>query len=456
MGVFGGRKELKPQQMRLADVCNEPVDTVAVLLPRRSTKTTTLFALALGRCASREEYFVGYTTCTTGTKARDRFRKDIVPVLERLYPDMKEAPFKIRKAGGSERIEFDNGSIFQVLPPQGESFRSDAFDLIILDEAGEASPEMTEDLMAGALATMDTRPDAQLVVAGTAAKFREGNLLWETLVDGRAGEAAILEYAAPDDTDLAAIDNTELENWETVERLALASHPGIGTLTTTDVIRKRWLKLTTRQFAEEYLSIFGRLGAVETFFDMEKWATFKVGNELPAMPTDRSVGLAIAVHPDQSCSAIVVAWRDDEGRGCLGVADYRKGTKWLAPAAATLAAKLRTHIAHDVQGPVAIVAEDLGRLRPRPRLAPQKWPDVQASAALLKAEFDAGNLAHWDQPDLTDAMALVTRRESTKTKGWALGRDEWESSIIAAEGAAMALRWVDQHPFRKRAEPFAA
>jgi hypothetical protein len=451
MGVFGGRKELKPQQMRLADVCNEPVDTVAVLLPRRSTKTTTLFALALGRCAAREEYFVGYTTCTTGTKARDRFRKDIVPVLERLYPDMRDAPFKIRKAGGSERIEFDNGSIFQVLPPQGESFRSDAFDLIILDEAGEASPEMTEDLMAGALATMDTRLDAQLVVAGTAAKFREGNLLWDTLVDGRAGAAAILEYAAPDDTDLA-----DLDDWEKVERLALAAHPGIGTLTTLDVVRKRWLKLTRRQFAEEYLSIFGRLGAVETFFDMERWATMGVDAALPEMPSDRAVGLAITVHPDQSCSAITAAWRDDLGRACLLVVDYRMGTKWLGPRVHELQAKLRTSIVHDVQGPVMTEVEALERMRPRPRLAPQKWGDVQASAALLKSEFDAENIAHWKQPDLTEAMALVTRRESTSTKGWALGRDEWGQSIIAAEGVSMALRWADQNPRRKRAAAFAA
>jgi hypothetical protein len=452
MGVYGGRKELKPQQMRLADVCNEPVDTVAVLLPRRSTKTTTLFALALGRCAAREEYFVGYTTCTTGTKARDRFRKDIVPVLERLYPDMRDAPFKIRKAGGSERIEFDNGSIFQVLPPQGESFRSDAFDLIILDEAGEASPEMTEDLMAGALATMDTRLDAQLVVAGTAAKFRDGNLLWDTLVDGRAGDAAILEYAAPDDTDLA-----DLDEWENVERMALAAHPGIGTLTTLEVVRKRWAKLTRRQFAEEYLSIFGRVGAVATFFDMEKWDAAAIEGDLPEMPTDRAVGLAVVVHPDQSCSAITAAWRDDLGRACLLLVDYRQGTKWLAARAKELSSKLRTPIIYDTQpGPTTVEVEVTQRMRPRPLVAGQTWADVKTAAALMKKEADDGNLAHWAQEDLTESIRLVTKRESTKANGWAFGREEYGQSIIAAEGVALALRWADENPRRKRAGAFAA
>lgn len=457
MGVHGGRKSLKPQQMRLADVCNEPSDTVAVLLPRRSTKTTTLFALALGRCASREEYFVGYTTCTTGTKARDRFRKDIVPVLERLYPDMKQAPFKIRKAGGSERIEFDNGSIFQVLPPQGESFRSDAFDLIIFDEAGEASPEMTEDLMAGALATMDTRPDAQLVVAGTAAKFREGNLLWDTLVDGRDGKASILEYAAPDDTDLDSIDKADPGNWPTAEKLALMAHPGIGTLTTIDVVRKRWEKLTTRQFAEEYLSIFGRIGSVTTFFDMDKWAKAAEPGTLPTMPDDRAVGLAVVVHPDQTCAGIFAAWRDDAGKACLLVVDYRNDTKWLPARAKELSVKMRTAIVYDTQpGPTALEVEVTQRMRPRPLLAGQKWGDVKTAAALLKKEADDGNVRHWDQPDLTEGIRLVIKRDSLAANGWAYGRKDYDTSIIAAEGVALALRWADENPKRKRAAAFAA
>jgi len=457
MGVHGGRKALKPQQMRLADVCNEPADTVAVLLPRRSTKTTTLFALALGRCSSRPEYYAGYTTCTTGTKARDRFRKDIVPVLERLYPDAADRPFKIRKAGGSERIEFDNGSIFQVLPPQGESFRSDAFDLIILDEAGEASPEMTEDLMAGALATMDTRPDAQLIVAGTAAKFRTGNLLWDTLIDGRDGKAAILEYAAPDDTNLDDLDKADPENWATVERLALAAHPGIGTLTTIDVVRKRWEKLTTRQFAEEYLSIFGRVGSVETFFDMDKWAACADPGDLPEPPSDRAVGLAVVVHPDQSCSGIFAAWRDDEGRACLLVVEYRNDTKWLPARVKELATKLRTPIIYDTQpGPTTLEVEVTQRMRPRPLLAGQKWGDVKTAAALLKKEADDSNVRHWDQADLSEAIRLVTKRESIASNGWAYGRADYDQSIIAAEGVALALRWADENPKRKRAAAFAA
>ena len=453
LGVTGGRKEVKPQQLRLADVCNAGHSTIGVLLPRRSTKTTTLLALALGRCSSREDYLVGYTTCTTGQKARDRFRKDIVPVLERLFPDPASRAFKIRKAGGSERIEFDNGSIFQVLPPQGESFRSDAFDLIIFDEAGEASPEMTEDLLAGALPTFDTRPDAQLLVAGTAAKFREGNLLWDTLADGRDGRNAtgILEYAAPDTTDMA-----DLDEWDKVEALVAAAHPGVGVLTTMEVVKQRWGKLSRRQFAEEYLSIFGTAGAVQSFLNVEQWTGHGSSGVLPDMPTDRAVGLAMTVHPDQSCAAITAAWRDDEGRACLLLVDYRSGTTWLAKRMKELTTKLRTSAVFDEQGPVRVETEIMERMRPRPRMAPQTWRDVATSAALLSKEIDQGNVVHWCQDELTTAVQLVTKRGTPTSNRWAFGRREPGHSIIAAEGASMALRWADENPKRARARAFAA
>lgn len=452
LGVFGRRKELKPQQLRLSDVCAEPWSTVGVLMPRRSSKTTSLFAVALGRCAEREDYLAAYTTCTTGIKARQRFKQDIVKPLQKLYPNPKEAPFRIYTSGGSERIEFANGSVFQVLPPIGEAFRSDAWDMIVLDEAGESSPEMSEDLLAGALATMDTRPDAQLVVAGTAAKFRDGNLLWTTLADGRLGRAStgIMEYAAPDDT-----DETTLLDWDVVQGLVLAAHPGVGTLTTLDVVRQRWEKLTPRQFAEEYLSIFGTVGAAEAFVDLEAWQHGATKGDLPDMPTDRAVGLAVAVHPDQSCAAVMAAWRDDAGKACMLVVDYRAGTKWVAKRAKELAAKLRTPIVYDNAGTVLVEVEVMQRMRPRPRLDPQTWGNVSTAAGLFMKENAERNIVHWDQDELNSAVRLATKRGTATSARWAFGRREPGESIICLEAASLALRWVDEHPRKAKAKAFA-
>lgn len=442
LGLGGGRKSLHPQQLMLADVCNADFQTIAVLLPRRSSKTTSIFALALGRCAERDDYLVGYTTCTTGSKARDRFKKDIAPVLERLYPDAKNRPFKIVYAGGQERIVFDNGSIFQILPPKGENFRSDAFDLIILDEAGEADPEMGEDLLAGVLPTFDTRPDAQLIIAGTAAKYRDGNLLWDALVDGRAGlnQTGILEYAAPDDT-----TDEELDDWDIVEQLVLLCHPGINTLTTLATIRTRWNKLKRFQFAEEYLSIFGTAGATSGIVNMEQWDKHAIKCKVEDLPNPpEKFALAIAVHPDQLSAAIVAVWREKDQAKLLLI-DHRNGVNWLAGEAVRLSRKYRTAIVHDTTGPITVEVEAIERERPKPRLAPQSFPNVKTAAALLVKDIKSGKVDHFDQEPMNEAAKLAKKRSVGPT-AWALGRKLPEDDIVSLEAAAMGLRVFDEMP----------
>lgn len=448
MGVHGRGKTLKPQQLRLADVLNAGETETAALMARRTSKTTSLFAWLIGRCVSREGYRAAYTQCTTATKARERFRKDVIQPLERMWPDAQGGKWRIFKTNGAERIEFANGSLLQVMGPESEAFRGDTWDVVVLDEAGEAGPEMSEDLMQGILPTFDTQPGAQLVIAGTAAKFREGNLLWGALLDGRAGHAGILEYAAPDDT-----DETRMSDWDYVAALVLAAHPGIGTLTTMEVAYRRWQKLSPRQFAEEYLSIFGTIGAAEAFVDLEAWQDEAVKGELPAMPTDRAVGLAVAVHPDQSCAAIMAAWRDDAGKGCLLVVDYRAGTKWLPKRAKELAAKLRTPVLYDNAGPVLVEVEVMQRMRPRPRLDPQTWANVSTAAGLFMKENGDRNIVHWDQEELNTAVRLATKRGTPTSNRWAFGRREAGDSIIALEAGSLALRWADEHPKRATLRP---
>lgn len=454
LGVGRGKKQIQPQQNVMGSVLEAryadgslvyPI--VSCLVPRRASKTTSIFGVAIGRALAEPNLNIGISA-QSGTKARERFLQDIVRPLEQTYRD-KEMPHKINRGRGSERVVFSNGSQIQVLPPLPDSWRGDAFDLVIFDEAQalEPDPDFVEELLAAVLPTMDTT-GGQFILAGTAGKARAG-LFWDTLQKGVRGEDGygVIWYGAPDDTDP--------ENFKDPAVVA-AAHPGIGTLTTLAAVMRNAAGSSPAAFSREYLSIFGREGTVEMFFDMDKWDTFADPGTLPDLPTDRAVGLAITVHPDQSCAAISAAWRDDDGRGCLLLVDYRPGTKWLGARAKELSDKLRTNIVHDEKGPVMVQVEAMERMRPRPRLTLQKWGDVQASAALMKSEFDAGNVRHWNQPDLNDAVRLVTRRESVTTKGWAFGRTEWDDSIIAAEGASLALRWADQNPKRKRAAAFSA
>jgi len=455
LGLVGGRKELKPQQYLAADAINADNPYFGMLMPRRSTKTTAAFAVAIGRCMRREGYLVAFTACTTGLKARARFLMDIVRPLRDTFKALppEQWPFRIYLSGGSERIEFDNGSVFLVLPPEGEKFRSDAFDMIILDEAGEASPEMTIDLLEGALSTFDTRPGSQLLVAGTAAKYRDGNLLWDYLVDGRArtNRTGILEFAAPDST-----TEEELHDWDQVKKLVLKAHPGIGTLTTLQTVKERWSKFhvkSPQKFAAEYLSIFGTAGATTGIFNFEKWKDHALIGALPNPPA--KFAMAIAVHPDQLSACIVAAWRV-RNRARLLVLAYEEGAAdWLPKRARELSTKYRVPIAHDTTGAVTVEVETLARMRPKPRLLPQSFPNIKTAAALLVKEVEQGRVEHYNQEPLTEAIRLAKKR-SVGPSAWALGRKNPEDDITCAEAAAIALRVYDDTQQRPALKPSVA
>src|SRR6185503_10847389 len=55
-----------PIQLAIADMLNAGYFKNGVLEPRRTTKTTSVQAVLLGRCSIREDYVVGWTLATTG------------------------------------------------------------------------------------------------------------------------------------------------------------------------------------------------------------------------------------------------------------------------------------------------------------------------------------------------------------------------------------------------------
>lgn len=434
-----------PQMLVVADALNANPRFIGILEPRRSSKTTTLFAAALGRCASRQSYLVSYTMLTTAIKARARFKNDVAAPLEALFPDPKNRPFKISYAGGSESIRFDNGSLFQVLPPKGEGFRSDAWDLVILDEGGEATVEMSDDVLSGLLATMDTRPDATLVVAGTAGLIRTGNILWDTLEDGRAGKknTGIVEYAAPADTALRDIlDENGEKSWALALPLLLEAHPGIGTLTTLEVIEANFDRMTPTQFLREYLSIFATVGGAG-FLDIVKWTAAARTGALPEPP--KHWRLSFKVHPLQTSAAIVGTWRED-GKAVALVIDQRKGVAWVTPRLLELSRRYKVPIVFDNGNNVdTSVAEELQRAKPRPQLEPQNWNAVSSGAATLVQQIDGSNVIHFDQEVLNTAVKIAVKRATRESKRWAFGRGNDETGdITSLEAWSIGLHAFDE------------
>ncbi len=437
MRLDGAGRGPKPQQVELAGVLGAGARFNGILLPRRSSKTTTLFVWALGRCLTMDGRRIAYTAATSGKAARDRFVKDIVPAIERSGL----SGFSIKRAAGLERVEFSNGSLFQVLAPNGAELRGQAFDDVIIDEAGEATPQDGHDLLAAALPTMDTTPDGQLVLAGTAGEGRDGNLLWDQLVRGREGVGGILEYATGD------LDIGARETWEQVSALLLQAHPGVGTLTTLEAVKGNWDRMPAAQFAREYLGIWGTAGMASNLFDLGAWGASALDvNRLPSPP--ERFALAMSAAPGQQAAAIVAAWREN-GNAHLLLIDHRQGTRWLADAANRLALRYRIPIVHDNFGVVLVEADKMSRMKPRGQLAPTTIQQTTTAAAKLVEEVADGVVRHYDQEPLNAAVNLAQRRK-VGDKAFAFGRSDIMDDISPVEAAALALHAYDAMPVRER------
>lgn len=454
-----GLKTIHPQQMVIADAVNATTEAgaplhpfVGVVVPRRASKSTSLVALALGRCLARPGYLVGVTFTTTAQKLSARFKSDYFPVLEAwadtTFGDTEFWPFKITLTNGAERITFKNGSRLDLLAARAASFRSEAYDLVICDEAGEADAVLTETLLQAILPVFDTR-DGQLVVAGTAAAFRDGNLLYDTIHDGRTGQndTGIVEYSAGEDLTLE-----DVESWAQVEPLLLAAHPGVDTLTNMTKLRRNYGILGPKRFAQEYLSIFGQDGATAGVISPAKWKDCESSAaDFPQLPDRFAVGVAA-----YNTAAIVAAWRDADGQAHLLMLEHKDGTQeWLAPTLLEFARKYPTvPIAYD-RGEVLVAINELQRARPVPRLVKATTETVTTSAALLVREVHTGHLVHYGQAELTSAALAAARRDiGAPGRAWGFGRVDLASDIVPLEAAALALHTYDQTPAPRQTPAF--
>jgi len=437
----------RPAQLLIADAVENADRFLGLLAPRRSTKTSAMFAIAMGRISNRDDYRVGYAMATTALKGRARFKEDIAAPLEFLFPDKKTRPFTINYAGGSESIRWkETGSLFQFLAPKGDGFRSDAWDLILIDEGGEAEPEMAEDILAGAGATMDTIPDAQLVVMGTAGDVREGGLLWPTLKDGREGKnrTSLVAWSAPEGTTVDDLKGDDGEkDWEKAKVLLIAGHPGIGHGSELIDIEPNFWSWKPERFLKEYLGIFTRPGGA-SFMNYPAWLGMADTGRMPSPPSH--FRLAFKVHPLQTSASIVAVWRVDR-KVNVGVVDTRKGVTWLYPRLLALAAKYNVPIAYDTANSVDTAEADrLKRAKRRPQIEGLNWNQVSTGAAATFNEIETGNVVHYGTPELNDAVRVVVKRGTRDSKRWAYGRPPGneEADITTLEAFSIGLRAYDE------------
>lgn len=457
LGLNTARKPIQPQQYVVADMLNavdedgQPVHTInAICIPRRASKTTSVWAIALGRISNpdRGDYAVFFTS-VTGQKARARFLTDVVKPLERKYPDPATSPFVINRSPGASYLEYkETGGRISILSPSPESARGESADLWVYDEAQEIEPgDESVEFLQGVLPTFDTRPGAQLVLLGTAGEF-QGGLFWDQLENGRNGKGGICEYAidpyTPDAEEGEPLDGTTSDPaiWAT-------AHPGLGNLTPLSAIERNFEAMTLSAFKREYLGAWPS-GNARAFLNAEKWEKTLVPGPLPQLPSTFS--MAFAVHRDDKCASITAAWRDEEGRAHILLLDYRPGSKWLHARVLELSRKYKVPIVYDHRTSAnQVEVEMLNRATPRPRMDPQNWAEVSTASTLFVKEFNRGAIRHYEQKPLNDAAAVAVKRGTVQTDRWVFDAPKNQPGLDVTPllSACLALRAYDDMPIKK-------
>jgi hypothetical protein len=419
---------LKPQQILLGETLDQQKPETAILMARRSAKTESVLLWTFAMMERHAGLQVAFTMATTRDAASKKFRGDVYPILHPLTEYRDDV--RLLRGNGYESAEL-NGSLFSVVAPTDQAFRSKKFDIIIMDEGGEADPGTVDDLMPAMLPTLDTSDIGMFIVMGTAGEYRAGNLLWDMLADP---EVAAVNFSAGDDIDVA-----QLANWDYAEAMLDLYHPGIGTLTTAAKVKKSWKNLTPDKFAREYLGVWGDKGNSAGVFSAEQWAALWLPGDLPNPPRR----FALAASATEQSASIVAAWRED-GEARLLVLDRRSGRAWLPTTACDLARRYRVPIVVDprANGTVmADVTQRLEQLRPAPVVERQTYEDVAAAHERMVEEVQLGRVRHFGQEPLS--IAVLAARKIKMGGQWKFGRITDDVDITALQAATLALRFYD-------------
>ncbi len=479
------RLPLQPQQLLVADAINAGLKRNAIEMPRRSSKSTTIFMLLLGRCASRPGYRVTFSaqTGTAGTEMFEEWVKDgldyvqppadadLAPWMRGTRPrytkveqrqlalfgevlaPVEDEPRSLNSSGrtfstrvGNSRpgIRFDNHSTFRILKPEAGAYRGKAADVSWLDEAQEIDPSEGNSIIAGVLPLQDTRPGAQIIVSGTAGEAKAGPF-WLFLERLRKGDPALggVDFAAPSDTDWE-----DVEDEERAMQLVKQNHPGVGTLTTMEVMRDNYRDPTMGkpQWAREYLSMWPDVGqlSVITAADwdataLEKW---------PDRPNRVAFGLDIKPGGG-AVSAIAAAWRDRDGLAYIEIVYHEPGTAWI-PARSQYLTRERykgSSVAFDKisEGEATYLATRY--IHPRPKFMMQTWSETAAGCVTFMRELEGGTLRHYAaQGSLNGAVMVAKKREIRgNDRGvWIFTADPGQD-VTPLLAAVRALRNWDQH-----------
>lgn len=474
------RLALQPQQLQLSDILDSGRRSYVVEMPRRASKSTTIFLKLLGRCIRRRGYLVTFSA--QNGVASGRLFDDWVDRLNEVWPEDKSLPpwlrdhvrkpkvsrhvalfgddlipdhddddlgerprpFKARVSPSARDITIKaTGSKIRVIKTAAGAYRGLAADVSWLDEAQELDAEEGIKIVAAIRPLQDTRRGhPSTIVSGTAGEVRSG-LFWSYVNRLRTKDAAMggMDFCAPEDTPWEIV-----EDEQTALDLLCSMHPGVGTLTTRQIMTDTYREpeFGRPQWAREYLSLWPETFGVRAI-PLDQWASATASRRVPI---PQRVAFGMAIKPGGGVACIAAAWRNTKGRAYVEIIEHRPGTAWMMDLAPALTAKYRgSTIAFDDIGEGKATATELNALpQRRPKLRLQTYTETAAGCVQLLRDLERGTLRHFDDVSLNSAVARAAKRETRNDRGvWLWTPAEKGEDITPLDAATRALRNWDQH-----------
>jgi hypothetical protein len=360
----------------------------------------------------------------------------MVERIEEVETGPMRSRARLRRSAGTERITLPARSYLKAFPPKAGALRSNALDLVIVDEAQEHGVALGAQLDLTILPVFSTRPRRQLIIVGTAGTDSSDYLL-------RYLEAArrllpgycVVEYGALDGEDV-----TDETMWPT-------RHPGLAAgLTDAAYLRSMLTALGVAGFGREFFNVWSR--TTDRSIDPADWAAV----QSPAAEPAGDVAFGFAVASDRGSAAVAVA----DAAGFLELVEQRDGIEWLVPRLLELAATHAAPIACDRYGANGPTVDELERReRPGLELLHMTSGDVANAAAGTADAIEARTLAVRPSVALTESVDGVAKRDIADTGGFVWARRTSASNpapLIAASNA----RWGALHHPGPPARPIVA
>jgi len=416
----------KPHQRLTADVIGElrpdgryRYPLAVVLLPRQTGKTTMVLDLALGRCLAQTDYRAAYAA-QTGHVTTERMQER----MAELGDGPMASRVRVRRSAGTERVTLPGRSYLKAFPPKAGALRSNALDLVIVDEAQEHGTVLGEQLDLTILPTFTTRPRRQLIVIGTAGTDASDYLRrYLAAARDQLPGYAVVEYGAhpgedPDD-----------------EQVWVTRHPGIAAgLTDVDALRVARAAMGPAGFGREFLNLWSRTR--DRAIDPDDWAAVQDPAGEPAESAQICFGFDVLT--DRAGACVVIA----DATGYIEVIAQAPDTTWLVPRLLELQREHHAPIACDRWGASGPAVDELERAGAD--LLSMRTGDVGNAAAGMLDAILRRQLRVRPSLALSDAVAGAAQRPLGDTGGFAWSRRASAAPVAALVAASNAL-WGARH-----------